>query len=70
VKQVAFQNGTTAGYTYSGFRGEVSRIHHETSGPATILRSDTVPRPTTTDPMREHAHALGSRHGTTPPAGR
>ena len=37
VKEVEFQNGATATYSYTGFRSEVERIHHETSTPATIL---------------------------------
>ncbi len=37
VKDIEFQNGTTSTYSYTGFRSEVERIHHETSTPTTIL---------------------------------
>ena len=37
VKEVEFENGATASYTFTGFRSEVERIHHETSTPATIV---------------------------------
>lgn len=37
VKGVTFGNGTTSTLTYTGFRSEVERIHHETSTPSTIV---------------------------------
>ena len=35
-----FGNGTTATYTYAGFREDLTTIHHETSAPATLVRLD------------------------------
>ena len=39
-KVTTFQNGATATTTYTGYRGEVDRVHHQTSGSSTIVRMD------------------------------
>ena len=35
-----FGNGTTATYSYGGFREDLTTIHHETSTPTTLVRLD------------------------------
>ncbi len=37
VNRVTFQNGAKANVSYTGFRGEVERIHHQSSGAATLV---------------------------------
>jgi RHS repeat-associated protein len=39
-KKTTYQNNATRTNTYTGFRGELGSVHHQTSSPATIVRLD------------------------------
>jgi RHS repeat-associated protein len=39
-KKTTYQNNATRTNTYTGFRGELGTVHHQTSSPATIVRLD------------------------------